>query len=75
MWLVCRSAERAERDPKYLRHRLIRWGTLYVAVVVIALVEVATGKEPKVLLIGLPITMLIAWRFFRAATKVKLPPE
>jgi uncharacterized membrane protein YvlD (DUF360 family) len=47
---------------------------LYVAVVVINIVDVATGKRPKMMLLGLPITMLIAWMFFRAATRVKIPP-
>jgi len=74
MWRACKSAERAERDPRYLRRRFIRWGMLYVAVVGINIVDVATGKQPKMMLIGLPITMLIAWMFFRAATRVKIPP-
>jgi hypothetical protein len=74
MWRVCRSAEGAERDPKFLRRRLIRWGMLYVFTLVIGIVEVATGKEPAVLLLGLPITALIAWSFFRKAMKIRIPP-
>jgi hypothetical protein len=73
-WRVSRSAERAERDPKYLRRRLMRWGMLYFATVVIIIVEVATGDKPKAMLLGLPITALIAWWFLRAAVRVKVPP-
>lgn len=73
-WRVSRSAERADRDPRYLRRRLIRWGLLYVVTVAIGIAEVVTGDQPKALLLGLPITALIAWWFFRAAARVKVPP-
>jgi hypothetical protein len=74
MWRACKLAERAERDLRYLRRRFIRWGMLYVVVVVINIIDVATGKQPEIMLIGLLITMGIAWMFFRAATRVKIPP-
>jgi hypothetical protein len=74
MWRVCRSAERAERDQKFLRRRLIRSGMLYVFALAIGIVEVVTGREPAMLLLGLPIAGLIAWGFFRKALKIKIPP-
>jgi hypothetical protein len=43
----------------------------YVAVVAINIADIATGKQPKMMLIGLPITMGIACMFFRAATRVR----
>jgi hypothetical protein len=52
----------------------MRWGMLYFATVVIIIVEVATGDKPKAMLLGLPITALIAWWFLRAAVRVKVPP-
>jgi hypothetical protein len=70
-WRLCKSVERAERDPKYLRRRLLRMGLLYVFVVVFAVVEVVTGKQPKALLLGLPIAVLLAWRFLKAAVNVR----
>jgi len=77
-WMMLRTvrrAERTERDPKYLRRRLIRWGMLYVVCAVVLLVEVATGSQPKAMLLGLPIPALIAWLFFRTALGVKIPPS
>jgi cation transporter-like permease len=75
MFRTVRTAERTERDPKYLRRRLIRWGMLYVVCAVVLLVEVVTGSQPKAMLLGLPIPALVAWRFFRTAVGVKIPPS
>jgi heme A synthase len=74
MWRVCRSAERAERDSKYLRRRLFGLGMIYVAAAVFGIVEVATGREPIQALIGLPIGATFAWLYLRAAVKVGVPP-
>jgi len=52
-WMIfrtVRTAERTERDPKYLRRRLICWGMLYVVCAVVLLVEVVTGSQPKAML-------------------------
>jgi uncharacterized membrane protein len=75
MWRAYKSAERAERDPRYLRRRFIRWGLFYVAVVAINILDVATGKQPNMMLLGLPVPVMIAWAFFRTATRVKIPPS
>lgn len=74
MWRAWLSAERTARDPKYLRRRLFRCGVFYVAVAVFGIAEVATGREPIQTLIGLPIGLLFAWFFLRAAARVKVPP-
>ena len=70
-----RSAVRAERDPRYLRRRLLRRGMIYVACAVLAIVLVATGKEAKELLFGLPIGVAFAWYYLRSALRVKVPTE
>ena len=74
-WRLCKSVERAERDPKYLRRRLLRMGLLYVFVVVFGVVEVVTGKQPKALLLGLPIAVVLAWWFMKTAANVNIPPD
>jgi len=74
MWRAWQSAERAARDPKYLRRRLFWFGVFYVGVAVFGIAEVATGREPIQALVGLPIGLLFAWVFLRAAVRVKVPP-
>jgi hypothetical protein len=74
MWRACQSVERAERDPKYLRRRLFWLGMIYVGAAVFGIVEVASGQEPVQTLFGLPIGLLFAWWFLRAAVRVKVPP-
>lgn len=74
MWRAWQSAERAARDPKYLRRRLFWSGMLYVGVALFGIVEVAIGREPVQMLLGLPIGLLFAWIFLRAAVRVKVPP-
>ena len=74
MWRAWQSAERAARDPRYLRRRLFWFGMLYVWAAVFGIVEVVTGREPVQALVGLPIGLLFAWFFLRAAIRVKVPP-
>ena len=74
MWRACKSAERAERDARYLRRRLFQLGILYVGCAVYGIEEVATGKEHKEILLGLPIGLTLAWLYLRAASRVKIPP-
>jgi uncharacterized membrane protein len=73
-WRVFKSAERAERDPRYLRRRLVLLGLLYVGSAVYGIEQVVTGREPLQSLIGLPIGALLAWFYLRAAFRVKIPP-
>jgi len=75
MWRVCKSAERAERDPRYLRRRLFGLGMLYVGCAVYGIAEVVAGREPKEILVGLPIGAALAWLYLRAAIRVKVPPS
>jgi hypothetical protein len=79
-WRLFRSVERMERDPKYLRRRLIWGGALYVFAALFAIVQVAIGEQPKQILIGLPIPAFIAWQLLRTANRVnasksQLPPS
>jgi hypothetical protein len=75
MWRMFRRVERAERDPKYLRRQLRRVGWFYVLAALSGIALVVSGNEPKEALIGLPIVALFIWTFFRAASRVKIPPE
>jgi hypothetical protein len=73
MWAMGRHAERSERDPKYLRRFLFRFGTVYAIGSVCVIVQAANGKLPTEALIGLPIPLLFAWFFLRTASRVKTP--
>ena len=74
LWRVCKSVERAERDPRYLRRRLFGLGVIYVGAAVFGIEEVARGKEPIQTLIGLPIGLAFALFWLRMASRVKVPP-
>jgi membrane protein implicated in regulation of membrane protease activity len=74
LWRVCKSVERAERDPRYLRRRLFWLGMMYLGAAVFGIEEVARGKEPIQTLIGLPIGLALAWFWLRMARRVKVPP-
>jgi hypothetical protein len=73
MWRVCKSVERAERDPKYLRRHLFWFGMIYVFAAVFGVEEVVRGKEPIQSLIGLPIGLTLAWLWLRTASRIKVP--
>ena len=73
-WRVCKSSERAERDPRYLRRILLSLGLIYVGSAVFGIAQVITGKQPLQSLIGLPIGALLAWFYLRTAFRVKVPP-
>ncbi len=73
MWRLVRSAERMERDPKYLRRRLIWGAMIYVFGALFGIIEVARGEEPIQALIGLPIVLFLIWVALRSASKVKIP--
>jgi hypothetical protein len=74
LWRVCKSVQRAERDPRYLRRRLFWLGIIYVGAAVFGIEEVVRGKEPIQSLIGLPIGLAFAWFWLRMASRVKVPP-
>ena len=74
-WRSWKSVERAERDPRYLRRRLIFLGMIYIAGAVFGIEQVATGQAPVQSLIGLPIALGFAWFWLRTASRVKLPPK
>jgi hypothetical protein len=72
---LSRSVERFERDPRYLRRTLMRGALLYACSVLLGVVLVVSGREPKETLYGLPVVALIIWTLLRAATRVKVPPK
>ncbi|MGB0104239.1 MAG: hypothetical protein WBC30_17915 [Candidatus Sulfotelmatobacter sp.] len=74
MWQLFRSTERMERDPKYLRRRLIRGAMIYVFGALFGMIEIARGELPIQALIGLPISLFMIWVILRTASKVKIPP-
>ena len=74
-WRSWKSVERAERDPRYLRRRLLLMGMIYVAGAVFGIEQVATRKQPVQSLIGLPIAVCFAWFWLRSASRVKVPPR
>lgn len=74
MWRLFRSAERMERNPKYLRRRLIRGAMIYLFGALFGMIEIARGELPIQALIGLPISLFMIWVILRTASKVKIPP-
>ncbi len=75
MWRLFRSAERMERDPKYLRRRLVRGAMIYIFGVLFGMIEIARGELPIQALIGLPISLFMIWVSLRAASKAKISPK
>jgi hypothetical protein len=73
-WRLWKSVERAERDPRYLRRRMLFFGMIYVAAALFGIEQVATGRKPLGTLIGLPIALGFAWFWLRSASQVKVPP-
>jgi hypothetical protein len=73
-WRVYKSAERAERDPRYLRRSLLLLGLIYVGSAMYGIEEVVSGRAPIQSLVGLPIGAFLAWFYLRTAFRVKVPP-
>jgi hypothetical protein len=73
LWRLARSVERMERDPKYLRRRLIWGAMIYVFGALFCIIEVARGEQPIQALIGLPIVLFVIWALLRTASRVKIP--
>jgi hypothetical protein len=69
-WRAYRLAERLERDTRLLHRGLIVFGSLYLASSIWGIVQVIRGAAPMQSLTGLPISLFIAWVFFRAATRL-----
>ena len=72
-WRVCKAAERAERDRRYLRRLLLWLGLLYAVGAVYGIAQIITGKAPVQTLIGLPIGGALAWYHLKAAARLKIP--
>ena len=70
-----RSAERAQRDPRYARRWLFLLGGFYLLSAVIVVTDVVTGKTPPLSLVGLPVTGFVAWWLLRVALRMKIPPK
>ncbi len=75
LWRRWKSAERAETDLRHRRRIFLRLGLIYVAAMAIGIAGVLSGREPKEGLIGLPVALLLAWFWLRAALRVKVPPR
>jgi len=75
VWWAWRSGERAERDPRYLRRRFIRFAVIYIVYGLFIIGDVAFGKAPIETLGGLPMGALIIWFCLWTARKVKNPPD
>jgi len=75
MWREWKSAERAESDLRLRRRIFVCLGLIYLAAVAIGIAGVLRGREPKESLIGLPITLLLAWFWLRTGLGVKVPPR
>jgi len=73
-WRVCKSADRAEQDPRYRRRLLLRGALLYGFCAVYGIEEVITGKQPVQNLFFIIIPAALIWLFVRAASGVKIPP-
>lgn len=73
-WSAWKETERAESDARYRRRMLLRMALLYVACAVLGIAEVISGRAPKERLLGLPIAAFLAWAWWKAATRVKVPP-
>jgi hypothetical protein len=73
-WRLCKSVERAERDPRYLRRILFGSALLYALGAVLAVSDVVTGEQPPQYLFALIIPAALIWLFIKAASRVKVPP-
>lgn len=73
-WSAWKETERAESDARYRRRVLLRMALLYVACAVFGIAEVIAGRAPKESLLGMPIAAFLAWAWWKAATRVKVPP-
>lgn len=71
LWLFGKFAERTERDHRFRRRILLAMATLYGSCALIAVVQVATRKEPVQVLFGLPISALFVWVYLRQAGSTK----
>lgn len=74
-WGVFKSAERAERDPRYLRRRLLWFGLLYAFGAAYGITQLITVKEKGPTLVGLAVGGSFAWFYLKAAANVKVPPS
>lgn len=73
--VAARSAERAERDLRYVRHWLFLFGALYVFAAVVGVTDVGSGKSPPLSLVGLPVAGFLAWWFLRIALRMRVLPK
>jgi hypothetical protein len=69
--VVGKSAERAQRDPRYLRRIFLGVALLYIISGLFFIAEVALGKAPVQMLAGLPVSVLIVWWLLRKASEIR----
>ncbi len=72
---AAKSADRSSRDPRYRRRQLFLAAAMYAALVVFGILEIAVNKESPFFALCLTVPLLFLWRFWRAASRVEIPPE
>jgi hypothetical protein len=73
-WLICQTANRAERDPRFRRRLLLVVASVYAFGVLNGVSDVLSGKQSAWSLIFVPIPAAIIWAYVKAAIRVKIPP-
>jgi hypothetical protein len=70
-----KSAERAGRDPRYLRRVLFRVVAFYAISILVGVWSVLDGNAPRITLLGAIVPLLIIWVVLHAASRVKVSTD
>jgi hypothetical protein len=70
-----KTANRATREPAYLRRKFLWLIALYCVVIIFGLSQVAKDNRQATLLIVLPLLILLVWWLWRAVRRIKNPPN
>jgi len=73
-WRLCKSADRAERDPRYLRRILLSAAMFYAIGAAYGIKGVIAGNTLLPSLVGLIVAAALIWFYIKAASRVKVPP-
>ena len=74
-YLAWKSSERVQSEPRYHRVVMFVLGALYLFLGLDGIYSVVTGKLPVWNLVFLLIPSLFGWKYFRAASRIKVPPK
>jgi hypothetical protein len=75
LWRMSKSMERAEQDPKYLRRIFWAFGMVCLGASALQVINVVSGRDPMITLVGTPVGLEFAWFGFRMASRVKISPK